>query len=186
MRQSHPGATSLTRASPYNPLKYFLQSTLMLPQDQENSGEGTEEVIAEHWSRDPDGHHLAKDSFWTILVTRNPWNSGLHSKKIWICRSTVGTWNESLPSSLFFLFLPPNPRSGALRSRPHTHHTWDLSVGEDLRGGGFLRDVKARIRQRKYLGFSLYTWPWVKCSGLPRLSVDFSIQTKTSRILVSS
>ena len=98
----------------------------------------------------------------------------------------MGPWKESSANPLLVLmFLPATQHSGALRLTPHMYHTWDLSVREDL-GNEFLKEVKARIRQKNhpYLGFSLYTWPWVKCYGLPRL-LDFSIQTETRRILVS-
>ena len=137
-----PGLSShkLTRSHTLNP-GLPLESPGALPTKHTDGSTGPREnsvgraLVAYHWPHDPDGHHLAKDSFWTISVNRNPWSSGPHSKRIWLCRSTVGPWNESLASSLFFLmFLPPNPHSGALRSSPHTHHTWDLSVGEDLRG----------------------------------------------------
>ena len=94
--------------------------------------------------------------------------------------------NESSASSLFILMLlPQDPHSGALSFSPHTQHTWDLS-GEVL-GQEFLRSRLGPSRKSSSIwGSGLYKRLWVKCCGLPRLSGDGSIQTKSSRNLVSS
>ena len=107
----------------------------------------------------------------------NPTRSGPHSK-LWICRSEVGPWNESSASSLFVLMLlPQDPHSGALSFSPHAQHSWDLSEGEGL-GWEFLRDVRLEPGRESCntWGSGLSKWPWVKCCGFPRLSVDGSIQ----------
>ena len=92
--------------------------------------------------------------------------------------------NDSSASSLFILkLLPQDPHSGALIFSPHPQHTWDLS-GEEVLWQEFLRSRLGPSRESSSTwGSGLYKRSWLKCCGLPRLSVDRTIQTKRSRNL---
>ena len=102
---------------------------------RELCGQGTGEVITPHWScdldRKPGWNHL-KDSFWTISVNMTPSRSGPHSKKLWICRSEVGPWNESLANSVYSDASPPRPTFRSPELQPS--HSAQL---RPLRRGGF-------------------------------------------------
>ena len=169
-----PGATSLTRASLYNPLEHFQHTIVMLPKDQHRSLLG-----GHHWGHFLTlGHvflmwnHMAKYSFWTTSMNANPWWSGSHSKKLSICRSIVGPWKESSVNPIFSDVSSPKPtfRSPELKAS-HSPHLRPLCRG------GFRAGISERLklesgRENRRTCSSAFQLPWVKCLRLPRLSVN--------------
>ena len=165
----------------------------MLPQDRERTLWGGHRggyhlpLVTWPWW-ETGGKPLGQRFFLNQFSVYNPMRSEPHSERLWICRFQVRPWNESSASSLFILMLlRQDPHSGALSFSPHTQHSWDLSGGKGL-GQEFLGEVRLEPSRESSStwGSGLSKGPWVKCCGLPRLSVDGSIQTKRSRILVSS
>ena len=109
----------------------------------------------------------------------NPSRSGPHSKKLWICKSEVGPWNESLANSIYSDASSPRP---TLRSQAEalTLSTAETSQEGKVSGENFWRR-SSRAPSRESIsawGSDLCRWPWVKSCGPPRLRVDGSIQTR--------
>ena len=85
---------------------------------------------------------------------------------------------------VYFDASPPRPTLRSPELQPS--HSAHLRPLRRVLGQEFPRSRLGPSRKSSSIwGSGLYKRLWVKCCGLPRLSVDGSIQTKRSRILVS-